>query len=271
MARPQKCGVDWFPHLIKSGKTLFTIENKYGNDGYAFWFKLLELIGSVSGHCYNCNSFSDWSFLVAKTRVNEEKATEILDMLAALDAIDPELWSQKIIWIQNFVDGVEEVYKKRKSEIPIKPSFRTGNYNSDGISAAESTQREREIRERDKRNNSSNNETATATEPDKDFDEIKNHYFEKTGRLANGKDAVAITEALKICEVDEIKTIMDRVAKGRTKDTLDNDIKSFSYFLPAIKEARGDSSGTKDTGNTGTTREYGGGVIDYSQGFTNLP
>lgn len=266
MARPQKRGVDWFPHIIKSGKTLFTIENEYGNDGYAFWFKLLELIGSVNGHFYNCNDFSDWSFLIAKTRVSKEKATEILDMLAALDAIDPELWKQKIIWIQNFVDGVEEVYKKRKSEIPLKPSFRDGNVNSAVVSVAESTQREKKEKiEKNKRDSS--NTTTAENESDKEFTEITNYYFEKTGRSANGKDVTAITEALGICTVAEIKTIMDRVAKGRNKETLDNDIKSFSYFLPAIKEARGDKDAKSNAGNT---REYGGGTIDYSKGFTNM-
>ena len=47
MARPAKLTVDYFPHIINQGKTIFIIENNYGNDGYAFWFKLLELLGAT--------------------------------------------------------------------------------------------------------------------------------------------------------------------------------------------------------------------------------
>jgi len=45
MARPNKQGVDYFPHFVNHGKTMFILEEKFGNNGYAFWFKLLELLG----------------------------------------------------------------------------------------------------------------------------------------------------------------------------------------------------------------------------------
>lgn len=45
MARPKKQTVDYFPHFVKGGRTIFILENKFGNDGYAFWFKLLEILG----------------------------------------------------------------------------------------------------------------------------------------------------------------------------------------------------------------------------------
>lgn len=45
MARPTKTSVDYFPHMTHSGKTIAILEARWGNDGYAFWFKLLELLG----------------------------------------------------------------------------------------------------------------------------------------------------------------------------------------------------------------------------------
>jgi len=47
MARPRKQTVDYFPHDtdVSSGKTLTILQSKYGNDGYAFWFKLLRMPG----------------------------------------------------------------------------------------------------------------------------------------------------------------------------------------------------------------------------------
>ena len=121
MARPIKNTVDYFPHIIKNGKTIFILESKFGNDGYAFWFKLLELLGSSDNHIYDYNNLSDWEFLIAKTKVSEEKANNILKTLADIGAIDSELLEKKIIWCENFIKGIEIVYKNRKQEPPKKP------------------------------------------------------------------------------------------------------------------------------------------------------
>jgi len=121
MARPIKNTVDYFPHIIQNGKTIFILESKYGNDGYAFWFKLLELLGSSHDHVYDYNNLADWEFLLAKTKVNAEMANNILKTLADLEAIDKELLKKKLIWCDNFVKGIEDVYKRRKVDIPQKP------------------------------------------------------------------------------------------------------------------------------------------------------
>ena len=121
MARPIKNTVDYFPHIIQNGKTIFILESKYGNDGYAFWFKLLELLGSSHNQVYDYNNPADWEFLLAKTKVSEEMANSILKTLADLEAIDKELLKKKLIWCENFIKGIEDVYKRRKVDIPKKP------------------------------------------------------------------------------------------------------------------------------------------------------
>lgn len=142
MGRPNKTGVDYFSHDTRSGKTIFTLESKYGNDGYAFWFKLLELLGSQDGLYIDCNNSDEWEYLLAKTRVDEVSASEILELLSNLKAIDTELWNQKIIWCQKFVDRLEAtIYRKRTTEIPQKPSFRVENIGGDDVSGEKSTQR----------------------------------------------------------------------------------------------------------------------------------
>jgi hypothetical protein len=121
MGRPGKITVDYFPHVTQAGKTLASLESRWGNDGYAFWFKLLELIGNTNGFCYDCNSAADWEYLLAKTKVPEPIASAILDKLAELDAIDAELWQEKRIWSDNFVAGVAPAFEKRKGALPQKP------------------------------------------------------------------------------------------------------------------------------------------------------
>ena len=120
MSRPAKAVVDYFPHSCNHKKTMYILESKYKNDGYAFWFKLLEILGQTENHFYNCNVKSNWEFLLAKTLVNDDIANDILDTLSELDAIDPELWQQKIIWCQNFIDNIKDVYKRRCVELPTK-------------------------------------------------------------------------------------------------------------------------------------------------------
>ena len=122
MARPKKTTVDYFPHDCNHRKTMFILENKFGNDGYAFWFKLLEVLGQTETHVYDCNNPSDWEFLLAKTRVDEVTANNILLTLVNLDAIDPELWADRIIWCQKFVDRIEDVYARRGGLCPQKPN-----------------------------------------------------------------------------------------------------------------------------------------------------
>lgn len=123
MARPKKQTVDYFPHIVSSGKTMYILESRFGNDGYALWFKVLELLGTSDGHVYNCRNSANWQFLLAKTNQSEERAREMLTLLAELDAIDTELWSINVIWSQNFVDNIADVYKNRKAKAPTKPSL----------------------------------------------------------------------------------------------------------------------------------------------------
>jgi hypothetical protein len=121
MTRPKKYSVDYFPHDCNHGKTLFILEQRYGNDGYAFWFKLLELLGSTDGHSLDLNDAALWEFLTSKTRIEADTCNQILNLLAKLQAIDPELWESKIVWSDNFVERIRDAYRNRLSDTPIRP------------------------------------------------------------------------------------------------------------------------------------------------------
>lgn len=127
MARPKKQTVDYFPHIASAGRSIFILENRWGNDGYAFWFKLLEILCLTDGHVYDCGNPSNWEFLTAKTRVNDQTATEILNKLAEIGNIDADLWKNRVIWCQSLVDNVKDAYKKRTDQLPKKPVSATVN------------------------------------------------------------------------------------------------------------------------------------------------
>lgn len=142
MARPKKQKVEYFPHFVASGRTIFILESEYGNDGYAFWFKLLEILGDSEGHYYDCSNNANWKFLLAKTHVDGVSAEKIINTLIDLGQIDEELWKDKVIWVQNFVNNLSEVYRKRTTPLPSKPLLHTGTQNKDSFRGENSNNEE---------------------------------------------------------------------------------------------------------------------------------
>jgi len=139
MTRPRKNTVDFFPHDCNGGRTITILEQRFQNDGYATWFKILELLGRTDGHFYDCSDPLNWEYLKARALIlDDERLTSIIDLLAAVDAIDKELWTERrIIWSDNFARNLEPVYQKRTTEIPCKPSFRGENPTTGGKPAPE--------------------------------------------------------------------------------------------------------------------------------------
>lgn len=124
MGRPRKQTADYFPHYVADSRTKFILEDGWGNDGYAFWFKLLELLCKSDGHYYDLSSSTDKKYLTALAKVSEATAFDIMDMLADLGKIDKELWNErKIVWCQTLVDNLSMLYSKRTVSAPEKPTL----------------------------------------------------------------------------------------------------------------------------------------------------
>jgi len=122
MARPLKHTIDYFPHFVNAGKTLLILQNEFGNDGYAFWFKLLSLLCKTDGQVYDYNNPAAWRLLLAETCVKEDIADRILKLLAEVEAIDPALYQGRVIWVQNLVDNLSDVYTRRRNgSVPTRP------------------------------------------------------------------------------------------------------------------------------------------------------
>jgi hypothetical protein len=138
--RPRKLTVTYFPHYCTHKKTLFILQQNFGNDGYAFWFKLLEQLGVANGHFIDLRNNGTSEFLYAYTGVNEITATNILNMLSKLHAIDEELWQIRVIWCQNFVEGVAEVYSRREADLPKRPEHLLFSVDNNGISVDNNSQ-----------------------------------------------------------------------------------------------------------------------------------
>jgi len=116
MGRKDKNVVDYFPHQCESKKTMFVLESKYSDKGYAVWFKTLELLGRSENHYYDCRKPEDMEYLCALMKTSESNLIEIYDTCAKLNAIHPELWENRIIWSLNFVNGLIPLYRRRDNK-----------------------------------------------------------------------------------------------------------------------------------------------------------
>ena len=96
MGRLPKKGVEYFPHdtIAASTPTLFVMQEEFGNDGYAFWFKLLEFLGMKATLSADFTDRKDWRYFLAKAKVTEEQGNAMLNVLADVEAIDKELWEK---------------------------------------------------------------------------------------------------------------------------------------------------------------------------------
>jgi hypothetical protein len=115
----------WFPHKVKCSDSLSLIEDEYPSDGYRCWFKLLEKLGDSDGHFIDINNEDSFKMLLKKVKVGDTTLLKkILSRYASLDMIDKELFSKGIIWSDNFLAGVNEVYRSRHRPPPLKPEIK---------------------------------------------------------------------------------------------------------------------------------------------------
>lgn len=119
MSRPIKNTVDYFPFICKEGKSMYYIENKYGNDGFAVWIKILRQLAVTNFHFLNLYRDEDWLYLAAKCKVSENVLLEIINDLVRLGEFDHALWTEnKVLASEKFMLNIAEAYKKRNTKPP---------------------------------------------------------------------------------------------------------------------------------------------------------
>ncbi len=126
MGRLPKKGVEYFPHdtIAAVTPTLFVMQEEFGNDGYAFWFKLLEFLGMKATLSADFTDRKEWRYFLARAKVDEDRGLKMLDTLADVDAIDKDLWEKhRVVWSDNFAARLEPLYSRREDALPEKPVF----------------------------------------------------------------------------------------------------------------------------------------------------
>jgi hypothetical protein len=116
MARPERNTVDYYPHIPGEGKKMYFIDKKYGNDGYATWFKILDKLALTEHHYLDLNKEEEIMFLASKCNITDDRLLSIIDDLVKLGKFNKEMWEFNIIWDQSFIDSIQEAYKKRSNK-----------------------------------------------------------------------------------------------------------------------------------------------------------
>lgn len=124
MAAPRKKNVAWFPHFVDASQsnTIQALQSDFGNNGYAFWFKLLELLGHSDGLYLDLSNRANMRQLLALTGLTKEDALQCLNILCDLETIDRDYWeNHQIVWCPNLLEHVSGVFKRRGDAITLPP------------------------------------------------------------------------------------------------------------------------------------------------------
>lgn len=113
MGNTPKNTATYFPHFIGKGRKIQTIDHRYGNDGYATWYRLLEMLCQANGHYLLIKSDEDLMYLASYCRISNAMLNDILSDLATMGEIDREFLSHGVIWSRKFSESLRPLYKKR--------------------------------------------------------------------------------------------------------------------------------------------------------------
>ena len=133
MARPQKEGMDYFPHDndAANDEKIEALRVLYGNDGYAFYFILLERIYRTAEYELDISDAETIQILSRKVGVTEELFNKMLETALKRKCFDLDAYEQRGVLTSSGI-------KKRASVVLEKRETMRSRYKK--VSDAETTQ-----------------------------------------------------------------------------------------------------------------------------------
>lgn len=137
MARPKKEGMDYFPHDTDAvnDEKIESLRLLYGNDGYAFYFILLERIYRTKQFELDVSDAETIQILAKKVSVSEDKFLKMLETSLKRDCFDRQAYEERKVL-------TSEGIKKRASVVVDKRVKMRDKYQQtkEDVSDAETTQ-----------------------------------------------------------------------------------------------------------------------------------
>lgn len=133
MARPLKTGMDYFPHDTdaSSDEKVEALRAIYGNDGYAFFFILLERIYRTAGAELSISDAETRQILSRKVAVTEQKFDEMLQTALRWGCFDGVAFSENGVLTSPGIKRRAQAIQEKRSKMRVR--YTEGR----GISAAE--------------------------------------------------------------------------------------------------------------------------------------
>jgi hypothetical protein len=103
----------YFPHIVKVGtvsSTIKILEDKYGNEGYCFWFKILEILAKQENNWLDLSDPQNVGMLVSYMKMDKEKIKQILNTIyRECYQFDETLFKKKVLFIPRLRGSVKKL------------------------------------------------------------------------------------------------------------------------------------------------------------------
>jgi hypothetical protein len=138
MARPRKEGMDYFPHDANAvnDKKIEALRMLYGNDGYAFYFILLEIIYQEPTFELDVSDAETRQILARKVAVTDEKFESMLETSIKRDCFDIESYQTRHVLTSNGIKKRASIVTDKRSKMQ-EYHAQQGKKVSGGVSDAE--------------------------------------------------------------------------------------------------------------------------------------
>jgi hypothetical protein len=159
MARPRKEGMDYFPHdtdAVNDTK-IEALRMLYGNDGYAFYFILLELIYRQPNFELDVSDAETIQILAKKVEVTTDKFNSMLQTAIKRECFDASSYHERCVLTSEGVKKRSKVVVDKREKMRNKPSNSAEKellpdncIVSDAETGVESTQSKSKVKVKDK-------------------------------------------------------------------------------------------------------------------------
>ena len=122
MARPAKLNCDYFPHFVKNERDLDYLIDRFGIEGYYFFYRLREFLCDCDNWYFKVNTDRDMVYLCKQFALDKTRVIELMDICAENSIIDHDLWIKvQIIWQDELASCLQDAWRGRKAHPPGKP------------------------------------------------------------------------------------------------------------------------------------------------------
>jgi hypothetical protein len=191
MARPRKEGMDYFPHDTDavSDEKIEALRLLYGNDGYAFYFILLERIYRTSNFELDISDAETIQILARKVAVTEEKFNQMLETALKRGLFDKTAYHERGVLTSEGIKKRANVVVEKRLKMREKYQNEKLSTNSETsiISDAEITEETTEESTQSKEKKSKqkkNNNNISSRRKSKIYDQ-QSVYYQLALRLFN--------------------------------------------------------------------------------------